>query len=117
LFIYLDLPYWEDLKINHVVDPMNIFKNVAMMVWDHLMGVGDSLGIRMDFQCYKKMPSTWPVERQVILPRAPWTLTRLEMRDVKEMITMVRTLYLMFERGILQTKAKRGGAASGFEVP
>jgi hypothetical protein len=37
------------------------------------------------------MPSAWPVERkngQVILPRAPWTLTRKEMRDVKEMKTL-----------------------------
>jgi hypothetical protein len=40
--------------------------------------IGDSYG----FVVLLKMPSAWPVERkngQVILSRAPWTLTRTEM--------------------------------------
>jgi hypothetical protein len=74
LSIFFELPYKEDLKINHLLDPMHIFKNVATTVWEHLMGIRDSLAIDMDLQCYGKMPSAWPVKRkngQVIIPRAP----------------------------------------------
>jgi hypothetical protein len=31
--------------VEPVLDPMHIFKNVAMTVWEHLMGVRDSLAI------------------------------------------------------------------------
>jgi hypothetical protein len=113
LSIFFELPYWEDLKINHLLDPMHIFKNVATTVWEHMMGVRDSLAIRMDLQCCGKMPSAWPVERkngQVILPRAPWTLTRSEMRDVKEMITTIRTPtgYMRCLRGAFSKQRRKG---------
>jgi hypothetical protein len=79
------------LKVNHLLDPMYIFKNVATTVWDHLMGIWDSLGIRQDLQCSGKMRNAWPVERQVTLPRAPWTLMKKECQDMKEVITKFRT--------------------------
>ena len=27
--IFYDLPYWEHIKISHLLDPMHIFKNVS----------------------------------------------------------------------------------------
>ena len=31
-------PYWHELLINHLLDPMHIFKNVSQIIWDHLNG-------------------------------------------------------------------------------
>jgi hypothetical protein len=31
--IFYELPYWEHLKIGHLVDPMHIFKNVSSSLW------------------------------------------------------------------------------------
>jgi hypothetical protein len=79
LSIFFEFPYWEDLKINHLLDTIDISKNVETMVWDHLMGVQDSLAIRMDLQFCGKIHSAWLVELKnghVILLKAPWTLMR-----------------------------------------
>jgi hypothetical protein len=27
-YVFYELPYWENLKIGHLLDPMHIFKNV-----------------------------------------------------------------------------------------
>ena len=32
------LPYWEDLLINHLLDPMHYFKNFAAVEWQHMCG-------------------------------------------------------------------------------
>jgi hypothetical protein len=66
---------------------MHIFKNVATMVWDHMIGIRDLLVIRMDLQCCGKMRNAWPIQRkngQVTFMRAPWTLTRFECQELKE---------------------------------
>jgi hypothetical protein len=73
---------------------MHIFKNMATMIWDHLpdghprlIGYSDGFEVlREDVQCMASGPQKWTSD----IPRG-WTLTRLEMRDVKEMIAMVRT--------------------------
>lgn len=35
LSIFLCLPYWNNLLINHLLDPMHIFKNVSESIWKH----------------------------------------------------------------------------------
>jgi hypothetical protein len=92
---------------------MHIFKNVAMTVWDHLMGIRDSLGIRMDLECSGKMHSAWPIERrkgQVTLPRPPWTLTKKECQDMKEVITKFQmpTGYMRCLRGAFSKLRRKG---------
>jgi hypothetical protein len=61
---FFDLPYWEDLKINQLFGPMHI-KNVVTTMWDHLMGVRDTLEIHVELQCCEKMCSAWPVSARV----------------------------------------------------
>ena len=34
--IFYELPYWEHLKIVHLLDPMRIFKNVLSSLWRHI---------------------------------------------------------------------------------
>ena len=34
--IFYELPYWEHLKIVHLLDPMHIFKNVSSSLWRHI---------------------------------------------------------------------------------
>ena len=34
--IFYELPYWKHLKISHLLDPMNIFKNVSCSLWRHI---------------------------------------------------------------------------------
>ena len=36
------LPYWHELLINHLLDPMHIFKNVSQIILDHLNGKRDT---------------------------------------------------------------------------
>ena len=35
-FVLYELPYWEHLKIVHLLDPMHIFKNVSSSLWRHI---------------------------------------------------------------------------------
>ena len=34
--VFFELPYWEHLKIVHLLDPMDIFKNVSCSLWCHI---------------------------------------------------------------------------------
>ena len=38
LSIFHALPYWRKLLINNLLDLMHIFKNVAQILWEHLIG-------------------------------------------------------------------------------
>jgi hypothetical protein len=31
--VFYELPYWEHLKISHLLDPMHILKNVSSTLW------------------------------------------------------------------------------------
>lgn len=42
LSIFHELPYWRKLLINHLLDPMHIFKNVGQILWEHLVGTQDN---------------------------------------------------------------------------
>ena len=35
-FVFYELPYWEHLKIAHLLDTMHIFKNVSSSLWGHI---------------------------------------------------------------------------------
>ena len=34
--IFYEIPYWEHLKIVHLLDPMHILKNVSSSLWRHI---------------------------------------------------------------------------------
>ena len=47
--IFYKLPYWEHLKITHLLDPMLIFKNVSSSLWMHISSKqSDRLVVRQD---------------------------------------------------------------------
>ena len=50
LSIFHTLPYWKKLLINHLLDPMHIFKNVGQILWEHLIGAQDNKKAREDLQ-------------------------------------------------------------------
>ena len=94
LSIFLCLPYWHTLKVNHLLDPMHIFKNVASILWEHLLGKRDTLGAREDMKHTNQLPETWPKEGKngkMILPKAPWILTNEEIKRVQGVIASIRT--------------------------
>lgn len=53
--LWYELPYWHRLKVNHLLDPMHIFKNVGTLLWDHFIGVKDSIGARIDLKDVERM--------------------------------------------------------------
>ncbi|MCO5575117.1 hypothetical protein L7F22_028914 [Adiantum nelumboides] len=44
------LPYWGELLINHLLDPMHCFKNVAVAIWQHICGQKDNHNSRADLK-------------------------------------------------------------------
>ena len=40
------LPYWGALLINHLLDPMHVFKNVGEMIWKTLIDKKENKGQR-----------------------------------------------------------------------
>ncbi|KAI5083546.1 hypothetical protein GOP47_0003289 [Adiantum capillus-veneris] len=108
--IFLRLPYWKDLKIQHLLDSMHIIKNVAQTPWDHIIGKKDSLGVREDLRLLKRLPTSATPRRapngKIVLPKAPWMLDK-----VKGTIASIRTPtgYMRSLKGAF-TKAKKGGS-------
>ena len=47
-YIFYNLPYWEHLKITHLLYPMHILKNVSYSLWRHisLKQLSDTLDVR-----------------------------------------------------------------------
>lgn len=35
-YVFYELPYWENLNISYLLDPMHIFKNVSSSLWRHI---------------------------------------------------------------------------------
>lgn len=93
LSIFHKLPYWSGLLINHLLDPMHIFKNVSCSIWQHLVGERDTRGARDDLREMDKMRDMWTQVRneRVILPKAPWIFTKTEEAVVKREIASFRT--------------------------
>ena len=42
------LPYWDQLLINHLLDPMHCFKNFAVTIWQHMTGLKDNRKSKKD---------------------------------------------------------------------
>ena len=94
LSIFHQLPYWNDLLINHLLDPMHIFKNIAEVLWKTITGAKESKGQRDDLQEVGRMQDLWAqnrVDGKVKLPKAPWVMTKEEQRRVKKCIGEFRT--------------------------
>lgn len=81
--ILLSLPYWADLKIQHLLDPMLVFKNMGQAIWDHIVGKKDSLGAREDMRAIRRLPPLAAPRMgprgKMILPKAPWILSKVEL--------------------------------------
>ena len=88
--IIYTLPYWGELLIYHLLDPMHCFKNVAVAIWQHICGHKDSYNNRADLKEVNVMRQYWPWEN-VRLPDAPWILTKEEKSIVKKVIKTIRT--------------------------
>ena len=47
--IFYELPYWDHLKVSHLLDPMHIFKNVSCYFWCHISSKkSDKMVMRKD---------------------------------------------------------------------
>ena len=61
--IFYNLPYWEHLKILHLLNPMNILKTVSYSLWRHISSKkSDTLAIRRDFISSNTKKKHWPKE-------------------------------------------------------
>lgn len=113
--ILLTLPYWAHLKIQHLLDPMHVFKNVGQSIWDHIIGKKDSLGAREDMRAIRRLPPSASPRMgpsgKMILPKAPWILSRVEQERMKGIIASIRTPtgYMRSLKGAF-TKTKKGGS-------
>jgi hypothetical protein len=53
--IFYELPYWKDLLISHLLDPMHIFKNVLDSIFRHISSKDkDTLSSRRDILLHTK---------------------------------------------------------------
>ena len=60
-YIFYNLPYWEHLKITHLLDPMHIFKNVSSYLWRHISPKqSDTFVVRKDLITSKTKNKYWP---------------------------------------------------------
>ena len=101
LSIFHSLPYWGDLLINHLLDLMHIFKNVAELLWKTITGAKDTKGQRDDLQEMHRMANFWAQighNGKVVLPKAPWVLTKEEYGRVKKCIQEFCTPTSMFDK-------------------
>lgn len=85
-----ELPYWHNLSANHLLDPMHIFKNVAEILWGHIMGKHDTLGAIKDLETMQRVSSLW-ADEDGKLPAAPWVLNKKEQAIVKQTIESFQT--------------------------
>ena len=112
--ILLTLPYWENLKIQHLLDPMHVFKNVGQAIWDHIMGRKDSLSVREDMRAIRRLqpsasPRMGPSGRMILL-KGPWILLRVEQERIKGVMASIRTPtgYMRSLKGAFTKTKKRG---------
>ena len=93
---------------------MHFFMNVGQALWDHITGKKDSLGTREDLRIIGHLPSSasprMGTRGKMILPKAPWILSKVEQERMKGVITSICTPtgYMRSLRGAF-TKAKQGG--------
>ena len=94
--ILLTLPYWTNLKIQHLLDPMHVFKNVGQAIWDHIIGKKDSLGVKEDMRTTSHLPPLASPRMgpsgKMILSKAPWILLIVEQECTKGVMASIQTL-------------------------
>ena len=57
------LPYWEHLKISHLLDPMHIFKNVPSSLWGHISSKeSGTFVVRRYLISSKTKKKHWPIQ-------------------------------------------------------
>jgi hypothetical protein len=98
--VFYELPYWEHLKISHLLDPMHIFKNVSSSLWRHISSKeSDTLVVRRDLISSKTKKKHWPRQetRGEVGPSwsfkegdVPWILKKDDLSLEKEVIMSVR---------------------------
>ena len=60
--IFYNLPYWENINITHLLDPMHIFKIVSSYLWRHISSKqSDTLAVRKDLIASKTKKKNWPI--------------------------------------------------------
>jgi hypothetical protein len=73
-----NLPYWSQLKICHLLDPMHIEKNVGKAIIKRLYGEKDNI-FRKACEALERHPYVWisvdPITSFKQRPSAPWTFT------------------------------------------
>ncbi len=89
------LPYWGELKIRHLLDPMHIEGNVGKVIIKQLYGEKDS-NFREAYEDFERHPDVWitvdpntGIEQR---PSTPWTLTTHERKDFRNCIGEMRFL-------------------------
>ena len=59
--IFYELPYWEHLKIAHLIDPMHTLKNVSSSLWTHISSKKkDKLSSKRDLISLNIKKKHWP---------------------------------------------------------
>lgn len=91
LSIFHRLEYWNNLLINHLLDPMHIFKNVGESIWKHLIGEKDTIAARHDLKESNTKKEYWIKDGEDHAPKVPWTFTKDELNHVCSIIHDIRT--------------------------
>jgi hypothetical protein len=90
------LPYWPELKIHHLLDPMHIDGNVGKALIKHFYGEKDT-NFREACEELERHPDMWitvdPHTRREHRPNAPWVLSVGERREFRQRIGQMRFSY------------------------
>jgi hypothetical protein len=99
-YVFYELPYWEHLKIGHLLDPMHILKNVSSSLWRHISwNKSDTLVVRRDLIASNTKKRHWPRKetRGEVGPSwsfkegdVPWILKKDDLSMVKDVILGVK---------------------------
>lgn len=85
------LPYWTELKIHHLLDPMHIFKNVSASIWRHVTGRKDTDAAREDLQEAGSKANAWLNVEEGTRPQVDWIVPKKSMKPVREAIKAIKT--------------------------
>jgi hypothetical protein len=93
--IFYELPYWKDLLISHLLNPMHIFKNVADSIFQHISEKDkETLSSRRDISLSRTKfdrKHLWPNRENKTYAQAPWILKNKEIDLLKNVIRSIRT--------------------------
>ena len=105
-YIFYNIPYWENLKITQLLDPMHIFKNVSSSLWRHIsLKQSETLAVRKYLITSKTKKKHWPRWLEFTISEAsasppnswffkegdvPWIFKKDDISLEKEVIMVVR---------------------------